>query len=771
MNLDEIEVFIIKRWKFILLTISFIFGFVSFIQVLMRLNTTIVKTTGLISLGFLGVVLLYSFYQFFTGEGRVNHEIKNMHANIALSSFYSIYFPVIMLSFVIQIILILNSANLIDSSISPMGNIMFIIPSIITGVGIIAIADHEMRSKNLSYSPPGNDTSFIRSMLYVMPLIGLYFGVRSLIIFLLKNTLGFVAYTSLANPFSIDSNVIWVAKSWTFLSKIERTLLPITFILIYISVEIFLRGYIGNLIRSFDLGPSAYIFIPAVIQAAAFSSGIILFTEPVYYLFRFFDALFFGVIVGIVLWRTKKFSVSLLTALLMRFLDTSSQFFRVMMLSIPKIFGEYNLNDNVTSTTENIAGSVLFIQIFLIATAPLILLVAYDEVEKIIKGIWYNFKNQWFGYLIIAMGFLVIDLVFSFLFGDGLNVIYIVIGYLIAMFIIKILINMLFSVLPKMESPLTIESQQGLLVGSYPINVKKDINYLETKNPWYEKSKTFGVLATLVFLYFLFIAAFYRQYALLDTLDSIKFTLFLVVLPAVLFGLSTYLLIDRYKKGFFFSDSWRSQLFKGLILLYIYNVLIWTNAGAIASFSWRNITFFILYVLLIFPKEINSPFKEFAVGLAKGGRYATFRWVERQSKDFEIALERLFDVENDTVNSGAYILSAKIGIADDEEYIEILRNNTLSKGETVGRLIALGIMKSDTAEGILLNYLSNEDVDIKMAAFWALGEVGSSRVLSRMAQVLEENPKKELISIAEHAILKIDPMYPLAGLRDPVVLV
>ena len=70
----------------------------------------------------------------------------------------------------------------------------------------------------------------------------------------------------------------------------------------------------------------------------------------------------------------------------------------------------------------------------------------------------------------------------------------------------------------------------------------------------------------------------------------------------------------------------------------------------------------------------------------------------------------------------------------------------------------------------MLKLLDDRDNDVKAAVFWALGKVGSTAVLARMAQILEENPMKSLLPIGEKAILRIDPSYPLAGLRDSIVI-
>lgn len=761
-----------KYWRFILFVIGIAAFFITLISIFAQSDPNTIKVFSYISLFSLGTVGLISFYNFFTGPSRQNHEISSSHAMLSISAFYGVFFPVIILAFVIQFLMLLNQESLTTSDISPFGNLFELVPGLIIGIGLIAISDHEIREKKLTYSLPGKKDSYLKSLIYSLPLVGLFFGIKLIVEFVTLIIFDSSAlYTASSSPFSIDSGAIYAAKSWIFSSKLEKLLTPITFLLAYIALEVFLRGYISNLIRSIKLGPAAMIMIPAVIQAAAFSSGTLIFSDPILYLFRFFEAFLFGVLVGIALWKTKKFSVSLTIALLFRILDSSTEFFRVIMLSLPRGFGEYNLNDNVTTTAEGIASALIFIQIFLIVLTPFLIIVGYQEVWSILKTIWHNFKNQWFGYILIAVGFIMIDIIFSFIInGLGLGIL-ILVGYFIAIFVIRYVLKALYSLLPAPTQPIITENQTGLLKSEYPVDILKDIKWLENEEPWHRKGKVFAIFAGFLFIYFMFISAAYRQYTVLEGLDIVKFTFFLILLPTIVLGLATYLLIDRYDKGYFFADSWRNQLFVGLLFLYFINILIWTKSGAIANFSWRNVPFFVFYAILIFPKNIETPFKSFSVGLSRDGRYATFRWILHKSDEFEEAYDKLITIPSNTIRLGMLIMATKLGFMEEWENIEKLRDDTLIKGEILGRLLALGMIGTVASEGILMNFIENEDIDIKIAAYWSLGKIGSNRVLSRMAQVIEENPRKDLLKVAENAILSIDPMYPLAGLRDNVIMV
>ncbi|MCY3411688.1 MAG: HEAT repeat domain-containing protein [Candidatus Heimdallarchaeota archaeon] len=761
-----------KHWKAIILMFSLILLVIHFFQVLLQFDPSSSRITLL--LGFFSLVSVagYSFFKFFTGPSRMEHEIKNMHGNLALSSFYRIYFPVVMFSFLLQIILIFNSENLIDPKISPYGNIFYIIPSIVTAVGLIAVSDHEIRSNKLSYSPSGATDRFSKAFLFSMPMIGLYFGIRYFTGFVLETLFGSGAlYTSALNPYSVDSNLVFAAKVWPFLSNMEKILLLFGFILIYIAVEIFVRGYITALIRSLNLSMASVIFIPAIIQAAAFSSGMLLFSDPAFYVYRFIDALMFSAILGAILWKTKRFGVTLSIGMLIRIFDTSSEFFRVLMNSMPKIFGEYNVNDSITTTTENIASSIVYIQITLIILFPLTLIIGFDEMINITTKLITSIKKQWFGYLIIAISFIVIDIVFSWLIGDSIIFIGMIAGYIIALFFLRFILPAIFSLLPPVTGPMIIESQDGLFKRELPLNLHEDIKWLDEKEPWHKRSKLFGSIGASVFIYFLFVAAAYRQFFMLTGLDLIKFSVFLVILPTSLFALSSYLLVDRINKGYFFSENWRIQLYFLLVILLLYNLVMWTIASAITNFLWRNVPFFVFFGILIFPKPIANAFNSFAIGLSQEGRIATFRWATHDPTDFIPVIDKLNKVPSERINSGTYILSAKLGLLEEDDLMDELRNGNGRRGTIIGQLLALGIIGSTRAEGLLLQYISNDDLDYKIAAYWSLGKVGSTKALSRMAQILEENPRKELIKIAENAILQIDPMYPLAGLRDPVVMV
>ncbi len=770
MDLDSIYSFLKREYKKVGLIISAFLLVIAFVMLLLSISPEIATIIVYVGVGIFLLIGLISFAQFFKGPKRAEHELTSAHAAFAISMFYRIYFPVIILSIIIQfLLLVMLGSGLIDPAISPMGNIMLIVPSIIVGLGIIALVDHEMKENRLTYSPLGKKMGFGKASIYILPLIGIYFGLTAFLKFIVVELFGQkTASTSILSPFSIDSNITQAAKAWDFLSGLEKSLVFIGYILVYVALEVFLRGYLANASRSFKLGPAGMIFVPAVVQAAAFSSGVTLFTDPLYYFIVFFNGLLFGIILGIALWRTERFSIVIILALLLRLLDPNHNFYRVFLLSLPDIFGDYDVFDSVITLADQIGSSIAFIYIILIIIAPLVIIVAYKEVYAIFNAIRRDVSKQWFGYVIIAVAFIIIDIVFTLIMN--FDSMLFIIGFVLALFVIRIVLGLAYRLLPAPTSPITMESQSGFIKGEYPINVTRDIEYIESKRQWFADPKLFASLTGVIYLYFLFVSASYRQYTLLDGWEIAKFTIFLVIIPLVLIVTASYFISNAYQKGFFFAMDWRPQLLIGLTILLLVSFYVWTQSVSTVSFSWRNTALFVAFFLVIWPREPTNPIRDFSYGLSRGGRYATFNWIDYKSKKFEEIYKNLLDLPSDAISSGTIIALAKLDYLDEWTEIDVLRNHNNLKGEKVGRLIALGLIGTEASEAVLLQNISDDDMDVKIASYWSLGKIGTTNALHRMVQILEENPKQELIKIAERAILNIDPNYPLAGLRDQVII-
>jgi hypothetical protein len=770
MNLDSFYSFLKREYKKIGLIISVFLLAIAFVMLLLDLAPEAASITVYTGVGIFLIITIISFYQFFTGPKRAEHELTSAHASFAISMFYRIYFPVIILSIIVQfLIIVMLGSGLIDPAISPMGHIVLIVPSIIVGLGIIALVDHEMKENRLTYSPLGKKMSLAKALVYMLPLLGLYFGLTAFLKFIVVELFGQrTAITAVLSPFSIDSNVITASRSWVFLSGLEKSLVLIGFLVVYIALEVFLRGYLANASRSFKLGPAGMIFIPAVIQAAAFSSGVTLFTDPLYYFLIFFNGLLFGIIVGIALWRTERFSIALTLALLLRLLDPNHNFYRTFLLSLPDFFGKYDVFDSVITLSDQIGSTIAFIHVILIVIAPLIIIVAYKEVYAIYTSLRHNVAKQWFGYVIIAVAFIIIDIVFTLIMGYSSFLF--IIGFVLALFIIRIILGLVYKLLPAPTKPITMESQSGFIKGEYPLDVTKDIQYLESERKWFANPILFASIMGLIYLYFLFVSASYRQYSLLGGWDIAKFTIFLVIIPLVLIITASYFISNAFQKGFFFGMDWRGQLLVGLTALLLISFYVWTKSVSTVNFSWRNTALFVAFFLVIWPREPTNPIRDFSYGFSRGGRYATFNWIDYKPKKFESIYKNLLDLPSDAISSGTLIALAKLDYLDEWTEIDVLRNHNNLKGEKIGRIISLGLIGTEASEAVLLQYIADEDMDVKIASYWSLGKVGTTKALHRMAQILEENPKQELVKIAEKAILNIDPNYPLAGLRDQVVI-
>lgn len=774
---EEIEIYIKLNKTKVLFLVSLLFLIISGFLLLISPNDEMIKLILKLSFLLLIISIIWEFWNFFSSDRRQNHEFTVIHASNALSGFYRIYFPIIILSIVSVVLVafaLLPESDggwaALDPDVSPSGMLALgIIPSLVIGVGLILLSDLEMRKKKLLFAPRKKNMSFKRSLLYLPPLLGIYFGIIFFLQFILESIYGpRILFPANQNQFTLEGSLIDAARFWIFLTDKEKLLVLLAFIILYIGLEFLLRGLIANEARSLGLGPGGIVLVPAVIQGMAFSSGNLVLTDPAYYFFIVFNGLLLGTMIGIVLWRTGRFSTTIAIAILSRLLDHAHHldFQRTVLNSLPEAFGIYDpLNAEVT-LADDIGSYLILMQILLIIFSPFFLFAAYNETWKILTSLWVAIKKQWFGYIVLGFAFFLIDIIFSYF--AGINPFFPFFGFILALLVIGFALRYLFKVLPfNLDLIASISDYQ---FKEYPVDVVLDIAYIERKNMWYDNSKLVGILGGIAFLYLLFISAAYRQYTILTQYESILFTTFLIVLPTLLISISSFLLVKAYSRGYFFAESWRKTLLSVLTVVYFLNLYLWTVAGSLTNFSWRNVPLFVCYLILLTPKPIKTPLKDFSLGLQGTGRYATFRYIDYNPTEFILEYETLEKFESEAVQIGTKIMGSKLNIVDERMEINILGNSEISRGSKIASIIAIGMIGTKSSESILLKYLEDDDDDVKLVSYWALGRVGSSTVLGRMAQVLEGNPKRSIVSIAEKAILSIDPNYPLAGMRANVVL-
>ncbi|MHA2502774.1 MAG: HEAT repeat domain-containing protein [Candidatus Kariarchaeaceae archaeon] len=734
-------------------------GFISFIIFVFILALTI---------GIVGIV------RFYVSPKRLEHKFNQFHASTFLSGFFRIYFPVVIIALILQFALTLALApvqfgglGLLDyERISPSLMMANILSSFITALGVIILSDYEMKKNKLTYSDRVSRISLPKSFIYIAPLTGLYFGAVYFVRFLLELVLGPAGLIPTEpNIVEIDYGVVRGARFWDLLTDTEKDLVLVSFIISYIALEILLRGLMASQARGYQLGSAGIVFMPAVLQATAFTSGISIFSQPIYYLFDLFDSLLLGIVLGIIMWRTGNFVAVVVAGLFIRLLDTRLEFQEVILKLIPDNLGPYNPLDSEITFADSLGIYLVYIQIVLVVLAPFLIIVGYEEVFRIITSLYSSLKDQWFGILIFGFAFILIDLVFYFV----LSQLGALLGFIVAILVIGFVIRFLFRVLPVPQGIPGFHRSSDLFEGELPIDVRRDIKFIESVKGWYGYPYRNAILGGFIFLYFLFLSATYRQTIGLTSLEILTFIVFLVILPTLIFAGGIYGMTKAYAHGYFFSASWRSNLFISGFILFFLNVIIWTDRSSTVNFSWRIIPLALIFVLFLRDKPLEDPVMDIASGLARGGRYATFRWIENNPKIFETEFLKIQEIQSESVRLGGAIMAARMNLLDPDSIISNLRDGSeIDRGSRIGMIFSLGILRYIEAEGLLLDQLGNDDLEIKMASYWALSQFATPRALRKMAKVLEENPVKELIPIAEKAILTIDPNYPLAGLRDSI---
>ncbi len=749
-----------------------IFLFIIIMIIIMELQNFSIFLSLFLSLLFLfSIYVLFNFILFLNGPSRTKQSFNRFYASHFLSIFYKIFFPVIIVSsifqFIFQLLLIpsnFGGIGILDYTvISPSLMITFTVGSLITAIGIVVLSDHEMKKYSLYYNSVTNKMSNGKSTIFSLPIIGLYMGLIFLIQFILTRLYGpGILISNQSVSFDLDYGVNRAAKFWDLSTSNEQTMVLFTYFLVYIALEIFLRGHIARQAEGYNLGPSAIIFIPAIIQATAFTSGTALFSgDFIYYFYKVLDALLLGIVLGIILYRTGNFFITIISALIIRIFDSRSEFQSVILKMLPESFGEYNPLDSVTSTSDNISQFINYSQIFLIVVSPFIIIIGYQEVIKIISKIKIDFKKQWFGYLVLASAFIIIDIVFSFM--TGLDLFSALIGFFIALLVIRFVLSYFFQVLPNPTSPPILNSQSSDIEGALPFNINEDIKFTNNNPKWFNNPRNNSVLGILIFIYFLFLSATYRQINDLTTLEIMTFLIYLIILPSLIIGLSLYYITKAQQKGFFFQEKWRENLFYTSYLLIFITIISWTNRTSTLNFSWRLLPIALFTLLFIWEKPIEDVVKEVTFGLVSKSRYATMRWIQYNQKIFKSIISDLLLIQNDNLTVGVYLAMARNDLIDAEIISKKLNDNS-KISEIIGIILAIGICNIKNLEKQVLDFIDHDNLDIQIAVYSTLGKIGSTYSLPKMVKFLEENPKIALFKHARDAIQSIDPNYPIFSL-------
>lgn len=707
--------------------------------------------------------------------------VDRIKANRLVSTYYQVYFPAYIIALLLGYII---GNNVMGRFTGKYGTLLgdfaeqfrfqiniSLFIAIVTPILVISFSDSQMGNRNLAYRKIANKMNGFGTWAYIFIGLGIYYFFA----YISRTVLIAISHTKIAALTSgtVTSPDYYAILTGRLLSvdssfKTEVYIIVISFILTYISMDFIFRGLIFEDAISNRISIGGAVLFAAFIQAIAYSNSMLLFSNASVFVYSWTNFFLMGLFAGIVIWRTGKFWTAPVFSVLAFFLQAKSDFQINVLRALPEAFGAYNPVDSINSQTEEIANFLSFFQVGLIVLAPIIVILAYKESWYIIKTLAIDLWNYKRAILLVSLAFLAIDLIFSGVAGGGGGGgLGIIAGILIAMVIVSFVIRFLFMLLPPpdpMEYMLMQTTQKTQ--EHNPIDVFTDIAFLENNVPLYYNYYFSGIASGVGYLYLLFVSGAYRQFQLLSGTNIIIYILLFVLLPVSAFALGAFFYARAQARGYFFSENWRGRLFALLLILFSINVYVWIRSAALTQFFPYTISLFIAYAITIWPKPIRSAVRDFSLGLAGKGRLATFRWINYDASEFIPVISQLLTSKDQQVVVGTYIAAAKLHIFTEDEMLETLRLSEPPMERIVGNILALGIIKAQNAEGILLNYLKSEQTEVKKAVFWALGKVGSPKALPAMAAELESTPITSIMRIAEEAILRIDPNYPLSGLRD-----
>ncbi len=703
-----------------------------------------------------------------------------------LNLFYGVYFPAYIGSLAIGLLFGNQMVGALTGKygnlfLEPTDQIQFYVNtylsmSILIPILIIVSSEYELKKMGIGLSPPLRKKNVKATLFYVIMALGTYFLLEFILSTTIIATRGqdviFKSQSITTSPDFYQANIYNIISPDDKADR-EKILLFLSFIGTYIGIEYLLRGLIANFARVSKLGMGTAILVGAIIQATAFSNFFLLFYDWDVYVFVFLRMFIWGLVSGIIWWRTRNFWGSSLFSVVMNLLSSNSVFQRVALDILSIIQDNIQFIQFGSDFVSQVKTLFLFLRVSLILLALPSVLLGYRETIPVLKTIIRDFKFQKKGLIIVIFAFFVIDIVFSVFMSNSVNPLLLVVGFIVSIIVLRFVLPFVYMLLP---SPT--QETMFIMAGKftedvknlnefYPIDVQEDIEMLESNEPWYFNGIRLASIFGFLYLYLLFITAAYRQLDRLSFSDQIKYVIFMVLIPLLVFMMVSFYWARSMKLGYFFSKSWRKWLNFFFFFLLFMNIYIWTTSASTITFHWSFFPFFLPLLLTIWPTTVEKAENEFSYGLGQYGRSATFRWVEKfDSTDFEKVYEGLFDHPHEKVVSGVILLASKIELLNEDKLLEMSKEEDISRGKLIGILLGLGLVGTSDSRWLLLEALKNPDIEVKKAAYWALGKKGKPEDLSWMVNVLESNPNPELVKIAETAILAIDPNYPLAGVRD-----
>ncbi len=670
---------------------------------------------------------------------------------------------------------------IINSSLA----IAFLIPFL-----TILASMNKMSQEKMNYSPILGRKSKLFTLYLTFMGVGLYLLFQFIFTQSLVSIFGQqTIFLFNSNQFSIDSFTISVYTQIKPATNLigERIIIFISFILSYIAVEILLRGVLLNYSRINKLGLGVSILVVAIIQAISFVNIMGIFSPSAWGSVSLVFVLNFtyGIIAGFILLKTKNFWSVLLFAVLVPLLQPNSLFQDVSKELLTLFVDSYIpfLSSGAFFTSQTFTF-LNFLGIALLILSPVSLILGYQDTIEFFKSAYIGIRREYKSLFLIILAFFVIALIFSLINSAtssivSTSIIGLVLGFIIAIVILRFVLPILFKYFPDPDPliQLTIKEETFNLNHLYPLVVKPDLDYLEesklltVKSNRFSNPRMFGLIFGLLYLYLLFIYAVYRQIEQLTSLNVLYYILLFVVGPAVAFSFAFFFMRRAQLYGYFFSRSWRPRVISSLYLLGISMFYIIGSQAAISHFSWRTLPLFLPFLLVVFPEDLEEIDSDYAVGIGYKGRKETFRWVIFRSQDqFSKIYKELENHPHEMVKLGSILLSSKLEYYTDEELLNKLKEEKLTEGSICGLVIGLGLKHYKFSEGTIRDLLSHPNIQVKISALWALGELESINSLNRMVTTIEEHPYKDLVKIGIKSILKIDPNYPLAGVRDSLTI-
>ena len=698
-------------------------------------------------------------------------KMTSFHGQVLISHLYSVYFNGWIIGYFVGALLgpilyqlVLGkpfpSRTSIDGIVA-----LFSIIAFITGISRIILVEMRSSSTGVALYGPGR-IPLKKGAIVILSALSIYILILTAVRFSFRYFLGPASIVRPERAFPITTlDFLTTAANFSAgQNKQSIVLLVVAFAAFYIAEEYLLRGLIGGELRKWNVGAGPAILIPAFMQVLMFELELFQATQGPFFFYSFAISLSAGLLAGIVFWITKKLIYPITFTLLIHILPRGDPFHDVVMRLLPSAFGTYDPIAPPYSIADKIDNALQTGLLFLLFLSFLIPFIFTKDVLDLLSQIIKTTKQQFVGILAVIISVVVINIILYFVFGRAQTPGQLLLAFVIAAILAGIAASLIFRMLMGKPSPEVLMLSQQREITEYVMDPspEEDIKAFSSSVSLPSIPSKFGLLIGFGFLYSAFLTATYRNFYGLPLIEKILLAFRLLVLPAIYLFFAAYSFARFNYRLDLFDSQWqkRIKISSTIILgLMFVNFTIWSSTGEI---HYRMYGLFSVFLWLYIPRSQENLRERIRFALESPNRWDAIRFILRHP---DLVLPELWNAhanQNYSPNARSILLAWRGLIRSyTREEMKSLANQ-YKKDPIMLYGVALAISLGNySLPHTLLRLAQEKQRIVRYAAYWGLQRIGTKRIASRLARIIEREEDYVLRELAIQTLLTLDPEYPL----------